>query len=73
MSETKINILLNNQKNIFIDGAFFSAPKTTQLLIIRANDDYSKNYYTILFSIMENKTERLYKDIFNQFKLKINS
>ncbi len=73
MSETQINILFNNQKNIFIDATFFSAPKTTQLLIIRANDDYSKNYYTILFSIMKNKTEKLYKEIFNQMKLKINS
>lgn len=51
MRGTKINILLNNQKNIFIDATFFSAPKNTQLLIIRANDDYSKNYYTILFQI----------------------
>ena len=73
MSETQIKIFLNNHKNLFIDATFFSASESTQLLIIRANDDYSKNYYTIVFSIMKNKTEKLYKEIFNQIKMKINS
>ena len=68
-----MKLLLNNQKNIFIDATFFSAPKRIQLLIIRAKDDYSKKYYTILFLIMKNKTETLYKEIFNQIKMKINS
>ena len=72
LSEAQIKIFLNNHKNLFIDATVFSAPKSTQLLIIRTNDDYSKNYYTIVFSIMKNKTERLYIEIFNQVKRKIN-
>ena len=73
MSETQIKIFWNNRKNLFIDAAFFSALKSTELLIISSNDDYSKNYYAIVFSIMNNKTERLYKEILNKVKMKINS
>lgn len=52
----------------------FSMPqkKNTQLLIIRVNDDFTKNFYTILFAIMKNKTELLYKEIFRQMNIYIN-
>ena len=70
--ERNTNKNFNNCKNLIIDATFFATQKNTQLLIIRSNDDYTKNFYTILFAIMKNKAELLYKEIFKQMNIYIN-
>ena len=65
--------MFENNKDLVIDGIFFSAPKCIyQILIIRVKDNHSTKYTTICFALCKNKIEQLYKWIISEINKNIN-
>ena len=65
--------MFENNKDLVIDGTFFSAHKCIyQILIIKVKDNHSTKYTTICFTLCKNKTEQIYKWIISEINKNIN-
>ena len=64
--------MYKNSSDIFVDGTFFSETKDIyQIIITRiALEEYHK-YFTTSYSLITNKKENTYKEIFNKINLNI--
>ena len=65
--------MFENSNDIFIDGTFFSAPKSMhQIIIIRVILKNTNNYYTTCFALCKNKKETLYNIHFSEINKNLN-
>lgn len=64
-SKDQAKITIDNSEDLFIEGTFFSAPKSIyQIIIIRVNLNNYFKYFSVCFELCLNKIESLYKKLF---------
>ena len=71
-SKTQAIIQLENDNNLFCDATFFAAPSIAyQLLITRIYAKDFNRYFTTSFTLMKNKQEHTYENVFKDLKKNI--
>ena len=72
-SKFQSKIMFENSDDIFLDGTFYSAPKSVyQILIIRVNIKGTHTYATTCFALCSNKKEELYYLILSEINKNLN-
>lgn len=69
MSPYQEEFLYSNKLEVFTDGTFFSAPEIGyQLQVFRIENNITKNFLLVCWTIMTNKTYNLYKKLLEKIK-----
>ena len=65
ISKFRAQIIYSNQDHMFLDGTFYSSPKSGyQILSVRMHDIKENNFYTVANAVLVDKEMSTYIEVF---------